>query len=231
MALKTLQSGVNPLGQFDALDADLTNFKGGEVAGFTYINRFSTDLRASDVNDGYVSVNQTRPAATKSLVSGMRPLFLVDDGTVGYGTLFGVLIGGTVGQVSYGQASTIPTGAILGPSSAYGSGKVTLYDKPGLYAVTLDAVDTDPVNGLVPTNTGLVGGSGLFATPAGLLTSSSGSHFEAIIVGRFIEFTTGGSLVNTPVDLVNAVNSPVGNVSSVVKKAFTQAVFHFDVET
>ncbi|HVI41785.1 MAG TPA: hypothetical protein VM577_14125 [Anaerovoracaceae bacterium] len=228
MALKILQAGIEPLGQFDGLDADVTTVKGGEVVCFTYVSIVGTDKHASDVNDGYVSsTTLSRPAVTKSLSSGARPLFLVDDGTVGYGTLFGVVVGGASGQVSFGPSSTIPSGSILGPHTALGSGKLTLWDKPGLYAVTLDAVDTTAATGLVPTNTTLAGGSPLYATTAGLLTPNAGAAFEAIIVARFLEFSGTGSLVTTPVDLVNARNSPTGNVSSVVQKPFTQAVIHF----
>jgi len=228
MALKILQSGIQPLGQFDGLDAQNTTVKGGEVGCFTYVPITSTDKHAKDVEDGYVSSStQSRPAVTVTLSSGARPLFLVDEGTVGYGTLFGVLIGGAVGQTSYGLTTTVPSTAILGPHTAVGSGKITVWDKPGLYAVTLDAVDTTASTGLMPTNTTLAGGSPLYATSAGLLTPNVGSAWEAIIVARFLEFTGTGSLVTTPVDLVNARNSPTGNVSSVVQKPFTQAVIHF----
>ena len=59
---------------------------------------------------------------------------------LGYGTLFGAVVGGTVGQQVNGP--TTFTGAILGPHTSTGSGKTTCWDKPGLYAVSLDAVDT-----------------------------------------------------------------------------------------
>lgn len=229
MALKILQPGIQPLGQFDGLDAQTSTVKGGEVGCFTYLSISGTDKHAKDVDDGYVSPTAlTRPAVTVTLSSGARPLFLVDDGTVGYGTLFGVLIGGSVGQTSYGLTSTIPSAAILGPHTAAGSGKLTVWDKPGLYAVTLDAVDSTATTGLAPTNTTLAGGAALYATSAGLLTPNVGSAWEAIIVARFLEFSGTGSLVTTPVDLVSARNSPTGNVSSVVQKPFTQAIIFFN---
>jgi hypothetical protein len=222
MSLKVLQPGIQPLGQFDGLDSEFTSVKGGEVVGFTYVSSTGTDKKAKDVDDGYVSASsKTRPAVTKTLVSGMRPLFLCDDGTTGYGTLFGTVVGGTAG-------SAVSGGSALGPHTATGSGKVTLWDKSGLYAVSLDACDTTASTGLAPTNTTLAGGAALYATAAGLLTPNAGSAFEALVVGRFIEFTTNGSLVNTPVDLVQALNSPSGG--GVALKPFTHAVFRFDVE-
>ena len=76
------------------------------------------------------------------------PFYLTDDGTAsngsppssGYGTLFGSLVGGNVGQVVTG-------GTLLGPHTAAGSGKITLWMNPGLYGVSLDALD---VTNLVP---------------------------------------------------------------------------------
>lgn len=221
MALKPLQA-MYPLGQFDGLDTEATTLLGGEVVGFLAYNTLGTDLEAADVKDGYsgIGVAKTRPAVTKTLVSGMRPLFLADEGTLGYGTLFGVVVGGTVGQVVTG-------GAVLGPHTATGSGKVTLWDKPGLYAVTLDAVDTTATTGLVPLNGSLVPGTALYATTQGKLTPNVSAAFEVAVVARFIEFTTNGSLVNTPNSLVAALNSPNGNVTSLRPNSFTQAVIHF----
>ncbi|KKM45776.1 hypothetical protein LCGC14_1560370 [marine sediment metagenome] len=223
MALKLLQSGIQPLGQFDALDAQTTSVLGGEVASFTYVSIVAgTDVAASDISDGYVASADTRPAATVTLSSGMRPLFLVDEGTTSYGTLFGEIVGSAVGR-------TVTGGTSLGPHTAQGSGKWTLWDKPGLYAVTLDAVDTTLNSGLVPTNPALTGGDALYATSAGLLTPDAASAFQSVVVGRFIEFTGDGSLVNSTIGLVQALNSPSG--TSVAPGAqFTQAVIHWNPE-
>lgn len=225
MALKVLQGSPRPYGQFDGLDSLVTSCKGGEVVGFTYVSTTAgVDKHAKDIDDGYVS-NTTlqRPAVTTTLVSGMRPLFLVDDGTSGYGTLFGEVVGATVGQIVTG-------GTQLGPHTATGSGKLTLWDGPGIYGVTLDAVHTALTTGLVPTNTTLAGGAALYATTGGLLTPAVGSAFESIIVGRFIEFATNGSLVNTPKSLTAALNSPSASASTGAA-LFTQAIFRFQVET
>jgi hypothetical protein len=226
MALRLQQPGVQPLGQFDGLDAQTLTVKGGEVATLVGVAVTGSDKAAKDADgsDGYVGVppSHYRPAVTTTLTSGNRPLFLVDDGTTYYGTLLGQVVGGTAGQVVTG-------GAQLGPHTATGSGKLTLWDKPGLYAVTLDAVDTDAASGLVPTNSGLSVGDPLYATTAGLLTPDDTAAFEqgpALIVARFVEFTTDQSLVTTPAHLVSAVNSPTGSTG--VTMAMTQAIFHWN---
>lgn len=219
MALKVLQPRAMPYGQFDGLDADVTSVKGGEVVSFTYVSITGSDKGAADLNDGYSSsASKTRAAVTKTLVSGTRPLFLCDDGVAGYGTLFGEVVGSQVGKVVTG-------GTQLGPHTASGSGKLTLWDSPGLYATTLDAVDTTAATGLVPTNATLVGGASLYATAAGLLTPNAGAAFESVVVGKFIEFNTSQSAVSSQLNMVQAVNSPVGAVSPILP--FTSAVFHF----
>jgi len=222
MALRLQQPGEQPLGQFDGYDQEALNVLGGEVGTLIGL-ALDSDIAAADADgdDGYVGVPpaHTRPAVTRTLASGSRPLFLIDDGLLNYGTIFGRVVGGTTGQQSTG-------GALLGPHTANASGKLTLWDKRGLYAVTLDAVDTD-ADGLVPTNASLSVGDPLYATTAGLLTPESTKSFEAsVVVGRFIEFTTDQSLVTTPVQLVSALNSPSGQGAQ--QLAFTQAVFHWD---
>jgi len=223
MALKVLNAGMQPLGQFDAWDTTVgsSGVKGGEVVSFTYPSLASNDARAADVNDGYLGVStKKRPMLTTTLQPSMRPLMLCDDGVTGYGTLFGQVVGASVGQVSTG-------GTVLGPHTGSGSGKLTVWDKDGLYAVTLDACDTNASTGLQPTNTSLGGSDPLYATTAGLLTPNAGAAFESVLIGHFIEFSTEGSLVTTPQSLVAAVNSPVGNVTSAKQNAFTRAVFSF----
>lgn len=191
MALKPLQGGKEPLGQFDGLDTEYLTLKGGEVGTFT---KATADKTAFDQLDGYVTAGG-RVAVTKTLASGARPLMLLDEGTVGYGTMFGTALGGAVGQIVPNPSNPAATGGlVIGPSTAYGSGKVTCWDKPGLYAVTLDAVAAD----LAPT-TSLAPGAPLYATTAGLLTSVLANAFEtAYVVGNFVEFTSSGSLVTTP---------------------------------
>jgi hypothetical protein len=237
MSLKLLQPGTQPLGQFDCADAELTSFKGGEVCTFKYVTtsgqpgvtQAGTDQAAYDVFDGYINASGTfkRPAVTKTFAATSmtaRPLMLSDDGITGYGTLFGSVVGGAVGQSV--------TSAGLGPHTAVGSGKMTCWDKPGLYAVSLDAVDTTPSTGLLPGNTSLVGGDALGFTTAGLLTpTATGAPVTngglAVVVARLVEFNTNQSLVTTPNYLVAALNSPSGNVSSVQPRAFQFATIYF----
>lgn len=244
MALKLLQPGVQPLGQFDGYDSDFLTMKGGEVVSFLSVTTSGQpgvttsglDQAAYDVFDGYVNASGTfkRPAVSRTW-SGTalspttsRPLMLSDDGIAGYGTLFGAVVGGTVGQQVNNPSLSTYTGALLGPHTATGSGKVTCWDKPGLYGVSLDAVDT-AATGLVPTNTTLSVGKALGWTATGLLTPSGSANDvgAGVTVGYLVEFNTNQALVTTPNYLVAALNSPSGNVSSVQPRAFQFATIYF----
>jgi len=220
MALKPLFGKNLPYGQFDGLDSQVTSSLGGEVCTFTYV-ALATDTHAADVEDGYMAAANTRAAVTSTLTTGARPLFLCDEGTSGYGTIFGSLVGATVGQIVTG-------GAVLGPHTAAGSGKVTLWDAHGMYGITLDAVDTTVNSGLVPTNPALVGGDAIYATAAGLLTPDAGSAFEAVVLGRFIEFAPNGNLVTSSLGQIQGLNSPTG--SSAPGAQFDMAVIHWAPE-
>jgi len=113
MALRILQPGIQPLGQFDGLDTQLNLIQGGEVGTIIGIAVNSGDKAAADADgsDGYVGVppNQQRPVVTLTLAAGARPLFLLDEGTSPYyGTLFGRLVGGTAGQIINGTRRPVP---------------------------------------------------------------------------------------------------------------------------
>ena len=235
MSLQPLQA-INPLGQFDGYDLDVLTFLGGEVCTFLYVpcpsqpgvTQTGYDQAAYDSFDGYVNVSAVlkRPVLTKtwSLCTNQvtkGPYYLADDGILNYGTLFGSVVGGTVGQQSV-------NGATLGPHTATGSGKLTAWFMPGLYSVSVDAVDTAS-NGLIPTNTALTGGDQLSFTSGGLLTpyTAGNKTGSAPVVATFVEFITTGSLVNTPSYLTAALNSPSGAVSSVGPRAFKHAVIQF----
>jgi hypothetical protein len=229
MALKLVNQAGNPLGQFDGLDGNgsttgYLSLKGGEVVTFGSTVVPPGDKAAKDAFDGYAPPN-LRPVVTRALTgsgaTASRPLMLADDGISGYGTLFGSVVGGLVGQVSSG-------GAVLGPHTATGSGKVTCWHLPGVYAVSLDAVDAD----LAPTNSACVPGKALYATATGLLTPTAGSNFDGgsatlSIVGRFIDFETNGSLVTTPSSLVGTLSGADGLLSASTR-SFTYAVFYFN---
>ena len=230
MALRLEQPGIVPLGQFDGYDDQLATILGGEVGAIVSILVSNPDLAAADADgsDGYVGMppNQRRTIVTRNLVDSNfnRPLGLLDDGTstgfssTGYGTLLGVVVGGTAGRQSVG-------GVVLGPPTALGSGKITFWDKPGLYATTLDAVDPDPTMGLVPSNPTIATGAPLYPTATGLLTPDVTESIEGpggVVVGRFIEFMTDGSLVNTPVNLVAPITG-----SGARPLEFSRAVYEF----
>lgn len=222
MALVLLNPGVQPLGQFDGYAPLINTVKGGEVLTFGSVPATFQGGPADDA-DGYLASGNrvVLQLAAGSAASG--PFMLCDDGLLHYGTLFGSVVGGTVGQQVNGPNSY--TGAVLGPATALGSGRLTAWDKPGLYGVTLDAVDTTVTTGLVPTNSGLVAGTALFANATGLLTPVSSGGTRQI--GNFVEFRSNGSLVTTPNRLVSALNSPSSVVGGVLPAQLYMAVFHF----
>ncbi len=216
MALKLFQTSGQPLGQFDCLDADLAGIKGGEAMTFGTAT-ISSD-KGDDSADGYVY-----PGTSKSVVKLMNgtsanggPIMLADDGTAGYGTLFGTVVGGSIGQVVTG-------GAVLGPHTATGSGKITCWATPGLYGVTTDACDA---TGFAPTtNTTLVPGAKVYVNSTGKLTPYVTDGAATVVAGRFVSFETDKSLVTTPNRLVSATNSPTGETA--LATTYTVVVFHF----
>lgn len=202
MALYIYEPGVQPLGQFDCLDAYLSGIKGGEVGtlfGAARVNS-ANEKAAFDVLDGYTNLTDVQRAAVANRVNNanVRPLWLLDDGTTGYGTLFGQTIGTPVGLLA--------TGTNLGPHTAAASGKVTCWDKPGLYAVSVDAVDTS-ADGLVLTNANCDPGAAIRPEATGVLTLSTAGTAVAVTVGRFVEFETSPFLVTTPPSLVGATEA------------------------
>ena len=207
-----MQSGPIPPGWFDCVDSELTSFQGGEVCTLIGVT-LGTDASTS-IYDGYVgTTTKQRPAVSKAnLTSNSRPLFLADDGTTGYGTLFGVVIGTMGGQTN----GTIG----VGPHSAAASGKITVHNEPAVYAVTLDSVDATT---LVPSNGALTVGTALSYTTNGLLTTGG----TGTRVGTFLEFTNQGSLVSTPTSIVAAVSSPSGGTSATQVQRFKSMMFNF----
>lgn len=242
MALVLLQPGIEPIGQYDSVDGYTSTILGGEVCTFTTVT-VAGDKAAADALDGYLNPGTSRVALTTGLSpTALGPYMLTDDGTANYGTLFGVLVGGTVGQVasggySPGNGGLIGSGTVLGPHTALASGKWTVWDKPGLYGVTLDATDTT----LQPTaSSGCTPGAAVFAfnatqASAGRLTMTSTSTSVVAAAGtgtvmaRFVEFRTRGALVTTPNRLVSALNSPSSTVSGTLANLMYMAVIHFQV--
>ena len=146
MALKLLNPGLRPLGQFYLEDNDMANMVGGE-----YVQLRSTtgdDGYAADVGmvgplvgpltavggaagmrfeltGGTAGAPPPNPGSVSESLGG-----LCDEGIAEYGTLFGNLIGHTTGQ-----ATNVSGAVVIGPSSARGSGKVTVWSQAGLYGV------------------------------------------------------------------------------------------------
>lgn len=206
MALYILNPGITPLGDFDCLDTDLDNVVGGEVAVLDEASRSitSTEKAAADVLDGYVAdgIDTGTPTPTRVVAriadetSETYDLFyLMDDGKAGYGTLFGEVVGTPTGLSV--------TSTALGPHSAAASGKVTLWDKPGLYAVSLTALHTD----VVPTTAGTnmydtpLPGQLLYRHTDGKLARATSTSDK---IAQFVELANNGSLVTTPARLVGA---------------------------
>lgn len=142
MALKLLQPGLQPAGQFDLKDG--VTLYGGEYVELTG----SSDYAASDVSA--VGPATYMQPGSRSLAAALKFGGLADEGTTGYGTSFGSIIGATVGQgTGFGTLST--TGVVVvGPQTSTGSGKVTVWHAPGLYGVSgPPATDaTNPLSGL-----------------------------------------------------------------------------------
>jgi hypothetical protein len=215
MALYILQPGLQSLGDFDLLDTDLSLVTGGELAVLDKTSRLNTssEKAAADVFDGYVADGAnvgTRVVARLAdgysdsfldaskgdiKVEPWKTFYLIDDGTAKYGTMLGGLIGSPVGLGTAVSAN-------LGPHTAAASGKVTLWDKPGLYAVSLDAVSA----GLGDLNDTPLPGDLIYREHnTGKLTSLSDTEDK---VAMFVEMTSNRSLVNTPGRLVGATSNP-----------------------
>lgn len=207
MALFALNPGLTAALCVDLVDTELASIEGGEVMTLSAVAtaNSSTEKSAADAKDGYLQdasgTLNNRIAATRADAAADFPLYLSDDGTSGYGTLFGQVIGTSAGL-------TI-TAADSGPNTAAASGKVTLWDKPGRYAITLDSCASDFVSsigstGLTPgevigfsnsTNIGRLSRTGC----ANLVTNSG--------VGFLVELQPRPGLVNTPLRLVGAAQT------------------------
>ena len=212
MALFLLQSGIQPLGQYDFLDTDLASLTGGQIGTLDEASRTitATEKAAQDALDGYVAdlVDVGTPGASRPVLrladtsSESTDLFyLLDDGQAFYGTLFGELIGTPVGLAT----TTSSGGSLLGPNTAAGSGKVTAWDKPGLYAVSTDSLDSDVVPTTGNLNDTPLPGELLYrGSTTGQLTRATTSSDK---IALFVELSGNGSLVTTPGRLVGAAES------------------------
>jgi len=205
MALYPVQPGIQPLGLFDVLDTELASLKGGEVMTLGTAPIVNTDVEtaAPDVLDGYHNnAANTRPVAQLA-ASGATFVALADEGTgPDYFTMLGTVVGGKAGLV-------VSAGAVLGPHTATASGKVTLWDKPGLYEVTLDSMAGDFVgeltsSGLTP---GVVVGFGSGDDKGKLAHNGCANKVASSGCAVFVEFAHSQSLVTTPARLTGATQT------------------------
>ncbi len=201
MALYPLNPGVVPA-VYDLSDAiSLSSIAGGEVGTLTTRSRSNTssETSAADVKDGYnYATPGVRAAATLATSASSVPLFLIDEGTSpGYGTMLGQVVGANVG--------TSLSGTALGPHTATASGKVTCWDKPGLFLVSTDAVASDFITSLLASTSGLAPGVSLgFNASSRLAHSSCSGAVSGSGVAHFVEFESTNSLVTTTAATVGA---------------------------
>ena len=227
MALFVMDPGIEPLGMFDVLDTDASSILGGEImtlaqspAGVTTGKmppNTSTEKAVVDARDGYSAYDfadynkryfvQCRICSDAYNSSTFKKfLALSDSGTKYYGVTFGTVVGASGGCSVQADSSS------LGPSTISGSGKVTLWDKAGLYAISLDALAPD----VVPISSGHLYDTPLPGTILYRGTSTTGATYQGRLtrvvtatsiddrIGLFVELANNGSLVNTPSRLVGA---------------------------
>lgn len=203
MALYPLQPGMHPVGQIDVVDTELAHIKGGEVMTLTSASRTNAadEVAAADALDGYIySGSGLRVASTRADTAAQYPLYLADDGnSPDYLTSFGKL----TGPLGLGA------GAVVGPHTASGSGKITLWATPGLFAVSVDALASDFVatigSGGMAVGTRIGFGNG--ADKGKLAHDACANKVASTGVGSFVEFASDPSLVTTPNRLVGAAES------------------------
>ena len=209
MGLKLLQPSLRPLGQFDVKDDDLDAIQGGKYVELE--DAGATEGYAADV--GQVGPLSPAASATKAFEAMTFALEartdgnmggLADDGTTGYGTLYGTVIGGTAGQGTGLGALSTKGVVTVGPTSALASGKVTVWHAAGLYGVdsaglaqaTTNSPDTSPA--LIDTSLAL--NSVITAIDSGnadrgSLLSSDANATDQIAI--YVGSVTDSSLVST----------------------------------
>ena len=196
MALKLLQPGLRPMGQFDLEDDDQNSVLGGEF-GVLEALQSSTDAYASDSAVVGPQVQVTIGDLELAASGGITAIGgLIDEGGAGegnYGTLFGSVIGGTAGQGT-GKGNAPTKGVVtVGPRTTFGSGKATLFHQPGLYGVTEDAVASQSFT----TGSGNWAVNTLLTSTGGRLQSVSASGATVAILGYCVGTVNDSSLVST----------------------------------
>jgi hypothetical protein len=221
MALKLLNPGLRPLGQFD-LDDGAAALVGGEYVELQVDNVAAVEGYAADVGalvgaDGGI-VNFTPASRTAARFGG-----LADEGGAEYGTLFGDIIGGNAGRMT--QFGTAGGSVVVGPDTDTASGKVTVWAQEGLYGVTADAGGaagggaTTELAAVIAVNTPIQasnGDGGGVDRLGGLITTVENAR-----VGIYVSAVSDTSLVSTTARAVGdaAINEYhaifyVGNASA-----------------
>lgn len=200
---------TQPCGIFDVVDSYASSIKGGEVGSLFEVPRANTasEKSVADAKDGYTyNLKRAAVAPFVNAAGTKRPLWLLDEGISGYGTLFGTIVGAVAGQCT-GDGTGSSCAVVVGPSTLSGSGKVTCWHMPGLYAISTDAVDTTATTGLVMSNANAIPGAAVKPLSNGVLTLTNGSGAINVTVARFVEFETRPFLVTTPPSLIGATES------------------------
>lgn len=208
MALFPLQPGLQPIGQIDVLDTDAASITGGEVMTLTTASRTNTlaEQAAYDVlagSDGYdveaIGLgSESRVAAQLASTAAELPLYLADDGSApDYLTYFGRVVGSSAGLDT--------AGTVLGPHSAEGSGKVTLWGAAGLYAVTTGSLAATFLSSL--GGEGLAPGSAIGFNASGQLAHAGASPVASTGCATFVEFESSPSLVTSSAKLVGGTEA------------------------
>ena len=147
MALKLLNPGLRPLGQFDLHDP--VALRGGEYVELqTFDPEPMPNLAgggegyAADVGQMLSRVvgqgNHSLAFNTATRTRGAAVLGgLADEGINEYGTLFGQVVGSTAGRGTVFLGAGVGGAAVTaGPATSIASGKVTVFDKEGLYGIS-----------------------------------------------------------------------------------------------
>ena len=205
MALYLLQPNIQPVGVYDVLDADVGIIRGGEIGVLDVVISSRLNDRAADdafntfIADGIDSGDTTRKRIVVRVAdeaTETRKLFyLIDEGIDDYGTLFGKTDNNVMNSTA---------GTSIGPSTLSGSHKVTLWDHPGRYGISLNNVhsDTGPNQQLEPDGDTPLPGELLYRHTDGKITRIASTGDK---IGAFVELTNNNTLVSSSDRIVSAV--------------------------
>ena len=197
MALKLLNPGLRPLGQFDLDDTDAGLIVGGEHVALASV-RADVEGYAADVGlmADFDVTPPVVPTFQRDQRTGQAVGGLADEGGAEYGTQFGSLIGQNAGRST--QFGTQAGAVVVGPTTDQASGKVTVWAQSGLYGVTGDAAAAGVLAG-TNTNDRLTAAAG-----TGLLVDAGAGAIAATTVALYVSEVNDTSLVSTTATAVGA---------------------------